>query len=172
MPPTAAHAGGDALAFLPNSERCFVCGNGNPCGLHVRFETDGETVWTTLRVTEAHMGYRGIVHGGVLTALLDETMGWAPAVVMKRLVMAVELNLELRRSVPVGEEITVRGWVTDASRRIWEGAGEIRGADGTLYVRGKGRFSPLKPDQAAEVLDYLQFQDDTLPPSALAPEPQ
>ncbi|NLH98037.1 MAG: PaaI family thioesterase [Chthonomonadales bacterium] len=147
---------------LPHSHRCFVCGDTNPAGLHVRFETDGNKVWTTLALGEPHMGYLGISHGGVLAAVLDETMGWAPAVHTGRFCMAIELNLEYRKSVPIGEPVTVTGYMTDVSRRIWEGCGEIRGADGTLYVRGRGRFMPMSEQATDEVMDMLVFDEGTL----------
>ena len=165
---------------LPNSASCFVCGDRNPAGLHVRFLTDGERVRVSLVPREPHMGYRGIVHGGVLAALLDETMGWAPAVRTGRFCMAVELQIEYRRSVPIGAEITVTGWATDTSRRIWTAEGEIRGADGTLYVRGRGRFIPMPAESAREVADYLQYDEGCLerdrfvggaPPASPAPDP-
>ncbi len=149
-------------AHLPHSHTCFVCGESNAAGLKVRFLTDGEKVWTTVRVDERHMGYLGISHGGVLAALLDETMGWAPAVHTGRFCMAVELRIEYRRSVPIGEEVTVTGYVTDVSRRIWEGAGDIRGGDGTLYVRGSGRFIPMSEAATDEVMDMLLFGEDAI----------
>lgn len=152
---------------LPNSQLCFVCGAGNPAGLRVRFHTDGEKVWTRVAVDESHMGYRGIVHGGVLTALLDETMGWAPAVAMGRFCMAIELNIEFRRSLPVGKEVTVLGWMTEGARRIWEAAGEIRDDEGTVYAKGKGRFMPMSDEQTREVVPYLNFDEGTIPVSRI-----
>jgi len=142
---------------LPNSRVCFVCGDANCHGLNVRFMTDGLKVWTTMTPTAPYMGYAGITHGGVLAALLDETMGWAPAVRTGLFCMAVHLNIEYRRSVPIGREITVTGEMTDVSRRIWEGRGEIRDAQGTLYVRGTGRFMPLTREQTDAVMDTLLF---------------
>jgi len=154
------------MPYIPNSHGCFVCGDTNPLGLSVRFQTDGETVWASFIPLDVHMGYAGVTHGGVLSALMDETMGWAPAVAKGRFCMAVELNLEFRRSLAVGTPVIVAGRMTSCDRRIWEGQGEIRGTDGTLYVRGHGRFMPMSVTRSAEVLPYLLFGADTLPPSA------
>lgn len=153
---------------LPHSRVCFVCGEENHCGLNVRFYTDGERVWTRIAPRQAYMGYSGITHGGVLTAVLDETMGWAPAVRTGRFCMAIELHLELRRSVPIGREVTVVGELTDVSRRIWEGRGEICDDDGTVYVRGRGRFMPMSREKTDEVMDMLIFDDGTIPREMLA----
>lgn len=153
---------------LPHSYVCFVCGESNQRGLNVRFYTDGQRVWTNVTLSEPYMGYAGISHAGVLTAILDETMGWATAVRAGRFCMAIELNIEVRKSVPIGKEVTVTGEMTDISRRIWEGRGEIRGSDGTLYVRGRGRFIPMSREQTDEVMDMLVFDDDTIPRDVLA----
>lgn len=154
--------------LLPHSRVCFVCGEANPCGLHVRFRTDGQRVWTNFVPGERYMGYAGITHGGVLTAVLDETMGWAPAVRTGRFCMAIELKIELRKSVPVGLPLTVIGEMTDVSRRIWEGRGEIRGADGTVYVRGAGRFIPMSRQETDRVMDMLVFDEGSIPRELLA----
>ncbi|MCC6730356.1 MAG: PaaI family thioesterase [Chthonomonadales bacterium] len=145
---------------LPNSHRCFVCGDDNPHGLRRRFHTDGERVWTRFTPDVPHMGFAGIAHGGVLAALLDETMGWAPAMAAGRFCMAIELNLEYRRAVPIGTEVTVVGWSTEHRRRIWQAEGEIRDADGTVYVRGHGRFMPMSVERTRQVLDTLVFDED------------
>lgn len=55
----------------PNSEMCFVCGRKNPVGLYMRFHDNGETeVVSKFTVPEHYQGYPGIVHGGVLAAML------------------------------------------------------------------------------------------------------
>src|SRR5437762_2553943 len=88
---------------LPNFERCFVCGDKNAAGLAVRFQTDGERVRTTFTPREAQMGYRGITHGGVLAALLDETMGWAPVLLYRRFCVSVEITVQYLKPVPIGK---------------------------------------------------------------------
>src|SRR2546421_5116698 len=78
------------LEKLPNSAACFVCGDRNHAGLAVRFYVEGERVVTRFTPREEHMGFNGITHGGIIAALLDETMGWAPAVANRRFCVTVE----------------------------------------------------------------------------------
>jgi uncharacterized protein (TIGR00369 family) len=158
-------------AKLPNYSGCFVCGDHNLAGVGVRFMTDGEKVWTAFTPSDKQKGYPGITHGGVLAALLDETMGWAPTLKHGRFCMCVQLNVEYRKAVPVGTEVTIIGWMTDDSRRIWECAGEIRDQDGTLYVRGKGRFVPMNEDQSRAILSHLTFDPGSIPLDRLCPKP-
>ncbi|MBE0617842.1 MAG: PaaI family thioesterase, partial [Proteobacteria bacterium] len=56
---------------------CFVCGTENPEGLRLRFSVDEaqrtiETLWVP---REVHHGYTGVVHGGLVAAVLDEAVG-------------------------------------------------------------------------------------------------
>jgi uncharacterized protein (TIGR00369 family) len=155
------------LDKLPNYERCFVCGDRNPSGLSVRFRTDGEQVFTTFTPREQHVGFHGTTHGGILAALLDETMGWAPSVVNRRFCLCVELTVEYRKPVPLGMEVTVTGRVVSDRRRIWETAGDIRDAAGTVYARGKGRYVPVSDEQTRVVADYLTFDAGCLPPERI-----
>ena len=53
---------------------CFACGPRNPSGLHLTFERQGDTVTTSFLGRQEHQGFPGYVHGGVITALLDEVM--------------------------------------------------------------------------------------------------
>jgi acyl-coenzyme A thioesterase PaaI-like protein len=55
---------------------CFVCGIENPMGLKLKFYTDdkGRCIGRFQPPPE-HQGYPGQLHGGLISTLLDETMG-------------------------------------------------------------------------------------------------
>ena len=60
----------------PNSRHCFVCGLENNYGLKLRFkETGPGEVTADYTVPEHFQGYPGVVHGGIVTAMLDEVTG-------------------------------------------------------------------------------------------------
>lgn len=149
----------DGMDKLPNYENCFVCGHRNAAGLSVRFQRDGERVRTFFTPRDSQMGYKGITHGGVLSALLDETMGWAPALKNRRFCMSVDLHVRFLKPLPIGTEVIVEGWVTVANRRIWETAGEIRDSTGPVYAKATGRYIPLSEEQTLEVTRYLTFDE-------------
>lgn len=152
---------------LPNFGSCFVCGDRNPAGLGVRFRVEEGTVFATFTPREPHMGYRGITHGGVLAALLDETMGWSPAVRNRRFCVAVEITVRFLKPLPLGTEVVVTGRTVSDSRRIWEAEGEVAGADGQVYARGRGRYVPLSDEETRAVLDYLTFYEGCVAPESL-----
>ena len=73
-----------AMHELPHTRSCFVCGESNPLGLQLRFHADGDEVRTRFVPRPEHIGFKGVVHGGLLATLLDEIMVWACAVRTKR----------------------------------------------------------------------------------------
>jgi len=123
---------------------------------------EGNTVKADFVATEAHTGYRGIVHGGILSALLDETMGWAPCVRHGRFCLSAELQIRFLKPAPLGRKLIVTGEVVGGNRRLWEARGDIRDENGTVYAQGTGKYVPLSAEETAQVCDVLLFGEDTL----------
>lgn len=108
---------------------CVVCGQENPCGLRLRFERDGETVISNWTATWGWESFRGIVHGGVVAAILDETMSQA-VIAAGYMALTAELRVRFRKKVRIGDELRVRGWVVEAHKRKIRTEGWMVGADG------------------------------------------
>lgn len=106
----------DHLAALPNA-RCVACGLENPRGLQLRFSPDGPRAvtapWTT---SPEWAGFQGLIHGGIISTVLDEAMSKAVAT-MGWQALTCELRVRLRRRVPPYESLQVRGWVAEKRRR-------------------------------------------------------
>ena len=58
-------------------DMCFVCGPKNPVGLKVSFNWDGKVARAEFTPNRSHQGWSGVVHGGIISCLLDEAMSWA-----------------------------------------------------------------------------------------------
>jgi len=58
------------------SRGCLVCGRENPQGLHLHLDVDEETGVVRCEFTPlgTHIGFEGVVHGGILATVLDEAM--------------------------------------------------------------------------------------------------
>jgi uncharacterized protein (TIGR00369 family) len=145
----------DEAALLPNYAGCFVCGDQNPRGLAVRFRREGDAVVGDFVPSTPHEGYRGRVHGGVLSALLDEVMAWAPCVRMGRFCVAAEISVRFVRPARLGVPLRVRGEMTADRKRLWDTQAEIRDASGTLIARATGTYAPLSEEETAAILEYL-----------------
>jgi len=144
---------------LPWSEHCFLCGEGNPLGLQVKFKKDGDGVYTEYCADKRREGYQGQVHGGIVAALLDETMGWAVALSIGRMCMSAEVTIRYLKRLPVDTNIVVSAKPGRCSRRIGFGEGEVRGADGTLYARASGKFLPISLEETLQVDSMLIYPD-------------
>src|SRR5262245_43229971 len=104
---------------LPNSAGCYVCGSANPRGLGVRFDREGQAVTARFVPHQDHCGYKDRVHGGVMAALLDEVMGWAPSVLKRRFCVAAEIIIRYLKPLTIGKPVTIRGEMTADRGRVW-----------------------------------------------------
>lgn len=137
----------------PTSRMCFVCGESNPAGVHVRFyEQEDGSVLACFTGAEQHQSYPGRMHGGVITAILDEAIGRAVMIDNGESVWGVtaEINVRFRRPVPLGVELTAVGRVTDENRRAFEGTGELYLPDGTVAVEASGKYVKLALERIAD----------------------
>jgi uncharacterized protein (TIGR00369 family) len=146
-----------AERFLPWSDTCFVCGEANRAGLGVRFVVDGDTVVVRTVLDPCYEGYPGHVHGGIITALLDETMGWACTVATGRLCLTAEINVRFRRPVPAGRDLVVKGRSQASSDRVARGHGWIEDGGGTVLATAEGVFFPLPEARHQEVVPMLKM---------------
>ena len=129
---------------------CFGCGRQNPIGLKLTFYEDGEHVWAPWTPKREHQGYEGIVHGGLITTVLDEVMGWA-IYVRKLWAVTGSINVRFRKPVRVGDELTCRAWVASVTgRKVDVRAQLIRESDGQVLADGTAIFVRVSEEQASE----------------------
>lgn len=129
------------------SRSCFVCGESNPAGVHVRFyEQEDGSVLARFTGQPQHQGYPDRMHGGVITAVMDETIGRAIMIAHGEAVWGVtaELTVRFRKPVPLGVELTAVGRITNERTRLFEGAGELYLPDGTVAAEASGKFVKME----------------------------
>lgn len=114
--------------------RCVVCWDRHPFGLQVDYRVTGaNAVEGQFGCGKSYEGYENILHGGVVSSLLDGAM--ASCILAKGL-QAYTVDLRVRYRIPVatGVEATIRGeWL--------RGAGPIHLLHATLEQGGKVRAS-------------------------------
>ena len=104
----------------PNSKMCFVCGLKNVAGLHSFFyELDNDELLAIFKPEEAHQGYPGRLHGGIATAILDETMRLYPPVPI--LCRQALQDDEIRgKKIPAGSLMLVVPWLVQRHKKFWK----------------------------------------------------
>ncbi len=135
----------------PGSELCFVCGRNNPIGLKLDFYNDHEKVWTEFTPQEYHQGWPGVLHGGIITALLDETIGRV-AFLYDKWVTTGKIEVKFRKPTPLGQKLLVTGELVKDSGRAMEMRGTVKLADsGEVLAEASGLFIRI-PDSARNEL--------------------
>jgi uncharacterized protein (TIGR00369 family) len=147
------------MKLLPHTRSCFVCGESNPAGLNLRFETDGRIVQTRYVPRAEHVGFRQTVHGGLTATLLDEIMVWACAVQTKRFAFCAELNVRFLNPVRPGEALAASGELVSNRRgKLFEAKAELRDQAGVVLATATGKYLPIKQTEAAKM--FTDFVED------------
>ena len=133
------------------SRMCLVCGTENVAGLKARFyELENGDLAGIFRPSQEHQGYPGRLHGGVSSAILDETIGRAINMLHPDVWgVTVELTLRYRKPVPLDDDVRAVGRITKDSSRLFEGTGEIVLADGSVAVEASGKYLRLPIERIA-----------------------
>lgn len=136
---------------------CFACGLANPVGLKLAFyeEEDGR-VTTVYRPAEHFQGYPGVLHGGIVTALLDETLGRV-AIAQGEFMVTARLNVRFRRPAPLNQPLQVEGKPAERRRGTLTAEGTLSLADGTVIAEATATFMPLPPETQANMAEALSF---------------
>lgn len=137
----------------PNSRHCFVCGLENNYGLKLRFiETGPGEVTATYTVPEQFQGYPGVVHGGIVTAMLDEVTGRAHInSEHTRFMFTAKIEIRFRKNVPIGKPLKIVGWVEKSKSRMASSIGKIFGPEGEVLAEAKTLLVDLPEDEIRDV---------------------
>ncbi|MBI2763138.1 MAG: PaaI family thioesterase [Chloroflexi bacterium] len=153
--PTTEMAG-QRFTFEPH--RCFACGELNERGLHLELHTDASGCWTELTLDPAFQGWEGVVHGGILSTILDEVMAWS---VIGRDTWGVtaRMAVEFRRPVEVGRRLRAEGTVAEARRRLFRTEGRVLDAlTGEILATSTGTYVAAPPERLAELKARYRLQ--------------
>jgi uncharacterized protein (TIGR00369 family) len=141
----------------PVSKNCFVCGRENPFGLKLDFYFDGkDTVTAEVNIPESYEGYPGVVHGGVITAILDECAGRAHMIDPNKFMVTAQLNVRFRKPVPTHTLLTVKGVAGERHGRVAMAHGEILDKSGEILAEADGVFVDIPENKLPSKDDYLK----------------
>lgn len=127
-----------------NSKNCIVCGLENPASLRaVFYETENNEVVSVFTPNSLVQSYPNRMHGGMITAILDETIGRAISIGHEETVWGVtmEINTRYHRPVPLDVELRAVGRVTEHLRsNVFKGTGELLLPDGKVAASATGTY--------------------------------
>jgi len=152
---------------------CFVCGVNNDAGTKAEFfvceKEDGEKVLLTMvQPQDFHQSYPDRMHGGVISALLDESIGRTIQIDNPD-IWAVTINLQVkfRKPTPLNQKLYIESKVLNISTRTYDGEGKLFLADGTVCATAAGKFFIVPVEKtftdSVKQEDYLVTSNEPLP---------
>ncbi len=160
-----------------NSKMCFVCGTANEFGLHTAFyELENKQLLGLFKGQDIHQSYPTRMHGGVITALLDETIGRSLTIQDDDFWgVTVKLEVKFLKPVPLNQELKVVGWVTNNRRLIFEGEGYICDENNQILATCKAKYlkqsyQKVIEDKNFEKEQWIYVADDNQPLSFNLPK--
>lgn len=131
---------------------CMACGNAetNPNALQLDFTTHSDgSVSAQFNVTHRHQGYDGLLHGGMVSTLLDAAMTHC---LFSKGVRALTAELLVRFAEPVrvGQNITVTAHFIGQRRGIYQLEAFIH-EHKTMCARATSKF--IEPKNGITTLD-------------------
>ncbi|WCL47622.1 PaaI family thioesterase [Leptospira sp. GIMC2001] len=142
-------------------DTCFGCGKNNPYGLQADFSFDDKSgeVRFTYKFPRHYNGAPGFSHGGVISTLMDETMG-ALCFHLGYIVMTDTMSYKFLKATPVENELLARAWPIQKEKRKIHLQCSLTSLDESItYVKGEGVFHILPPRFFVRKLDGGQHFD-------------
>lgn len=136
-------------------QRCFVCGQRNPYGLHLVFRQEEQSIVADFQPREEHQGFPGVLHGGIVAAVLDEALGRTSLLgAHPEWTMTGKLEIRYRRYVPYGPLLRVRATLENERRRMLQAKGVLTLAEDeqTTLAEASGIFLPLPENVTDEIM--------------------
>ncbi len=127
------------MKTIPNYPYCFVCGDKNKIGLKVAFFYEDGKAKAQYTPTPEFEGYKDILHGGILSALLDEAMIYS-IIAQGIITVTVQIEVKFKKPAKIGETLFLEGQVTEDKGKIIHTEGKIFTKDGTIIAQSKGKF--------------------------------
>ena len=141
----------------PDSSMCFVCGRDNPIGLHLTFYVEGSQVKTTFTPRPEHQGWPGILHGGITSTILDETVG-RTCFLVDMWAVTGRFEVRYRRPIPIGQPLTAIAEIVRVSGRGLEAHGEIHLADGSVAAEATAVYVKIPDERRRELEAQLDLR--------------
>ena len=140
-----------------NSKMCAICGMDNEYGVHAQFyNMEDGSVMTKFKYRQEHQSYPGRVHGGLITAMLDE-MGlralWAKEGSEEKFGVTMSLDTKYRKPVPYDEEIIGKGIVIKENNKFFIVDSKIMDLQGNVLANGTIKYIKLDTNKINENID-------------------
>ncbi len=126
------------------------------------FYTDGECIFSNVVIPSHLGGWKNFAHGGIISTILDEVMGWTAIFRLRCLTLTKSMSIDFLKPVILETPLRAEGRLLRRdSEREATLVGHIQGADGTVLAKATGTFAVFTPDAALKygMADDLLMKD-------------
>jgi acyl-coenzyme A thioesterase PaaI-like protein len=134
---------------LPHTGHCLVCGRDNPHGMKLDLfvEPSNGLVTVEFIAKSHHVGFEGMVHGGLISMVMDEAMTWAATWNIKRFCVCGELSVRFRQGAYVGQKLRVEALVDFSRPKLIEPSAKLFDEYHKLLATATGKYVPIAAEQ-------------------------
>jgi acyl-coenzyme A thioesterase PaaI-like protein len=140
---------------LRDDSMCFACSPKNPIGLRMEFDQEGDLCRSRFTALPEHQGWKGLLHGGLISTLLDEVMAqwlWGRGITA----MTAEMTTRFSRAVPIGQELTLESRLKADRGKVVELSGRLILPDGKVAARSTAKFLKIDAEKMTKGVLTLQ----------------
>ena len=135
---------------------CFACGPRNHAGLNLSFQSDGNEIITSFQGREEHQGFPGQLHGGIISALLDEVMSRC-SLLEDRWTRTARMEVKFRHPILLDQKVLAIGKKIRQHGKVWETHAVAKLPDGTIAADARGTFVEVPKETLTRMSsDYPQ----------------
>ncbi len=131
---------------------CFACGYENKHGLNMRFESNGERLRSHIEVPTHLRGWGNLVHGGIISTIIDEAMSWTAIHLLKKLILTKTMTVDFKKPLTIDSPLTIYGFIIEEkNEKSAIMAAEIYDASENLCAQGRGEFALFTFEQFSKL---------------------
>jgi hypothetical protein len=121
-------------------EHCFVCGKHSKKGLKLKFVFhDNNSLSGNFKISDEYQGYDKILHGGIISAILDSSMVHLYYMLNGTQLKTAKLNIRFKKSIPTETTFTVIAIADETARHFYKAKSQIKIGD-IVFAEAEGYF--------------------------------
>jgi uncharacterized protein (TIGR00369 family) len=128
---------------LRRDNYCFVCGKDNPRGMHLNFTRKDGKVYARFSLPKYYQGYDNVIHGGIISLILDEAMAYLQN--LEERFLTGKITVKFHKPLYVGEEVEVKAEIVEERKRFKVTRAEmVRLSDGKKIAEAEALMFVLR----------------------------
>lgn len=143
--------------LLPGYKKCFFCGPATG-GLELELHYADSKATCKFIAHEKFQGYDGMLHGGIVTGILDEVMWWTLFMETKKICATWKITAEFKRPVLCGKNYRASAQLLSTTHNTYHLSGIIEDESGKLCAQGNASFRRSRGFTLENITEYLDFR--------------